>query len=613
MRTGTRDRMNPLDVNCALLRARWPSLAAEVREAGGGVLQIRPAKNGLPTALANGKWIHSQYDPVREASVWAEAQGAQVQAGELAVVLGIGLLYHVEALRKHMPRDWKVAAVVPSRQELHDAFGARPLGEWVTQVDWLYGSPDDIAARLSMARSPLRLLTYEPAAGLHDDFHRAIERSLRQRLAAQAGGRLHVAVVGPLYGGSLPIARYAMAALESLGHQVMWVDHSAHYGAYRVMDGLKEARHRALVQGKFVESLGLYTVSRLAEDPPDLVLALAQAPLELPILEHLNRKRFVTAMWFVENYRHLTYWRHLARGYQHWFVIQNGACREAFRQAGAQHVAYLPLAADPSVHRPLALTPEEKTEFGADVSFVGAGYVNRRRILPLLTKQSWTFKLWGNEWEGAEDLKPVLQRGGQRIETETCVKVFNGTHINLNLHSYTGEGLDPQADFVNPRTFELAACGTFQLTDHRALLPALFSENEIATFRNTEELLSQISTWLHEPEARAAMAQAARRRVLVEHTYRHRMETLLAAIGVSRPDRIGAILRGERQAGYLATHCSTDPELARWLREFPSGQRVELKEVAARIKSKGPTAVLTRDELLLLMLDEYRMETRDLF
>jgi spore maturation protein CgeB len=604
--------MKTLDDNCALLRARWPDLIAGIREAGGGVLQVQPAKNGLPTARASNTWIHSEYDPVREATIWADAQAALVQSGEIAVVLGIGLLYHVEALRKRLPRDQDMAVVVPRLEELHDALQARPLGEWGMQVDWLYGPPDDIAARLTAARSPLRLLPYEPAARLHDDFRRAFERSLRQRVAAQAGGCLHVAVVGPIYGGSLPIARYTVAALQSLGHRVTWIDHGAHEGAYRVLNGLKDARHRALVQGKFAEVLGLYTVSRLAEEPPDLLLALAQAPLALPILEHVNRKRFVTAMWFVENYRHLTYWRHIARGYQHWFVIQDGACRDALRQAGAQHVGYLPLAADPAVHRPLTLTPEEEAEFGADVSFVGAGYANRRKILPRLTKQNWTFKLWGNEWDGAEDLKPVLQRGGMRIETETCVKVFNSTRINLNLHSHTGDGLDPQADFVNPRTFELAACGAFQLTDHRALLPELFTAEEVATFRNTEELVPRIGMWLHDPDARAAMAQAARRRVLAEHTYRHRMRTLLTDIGVSRPDRIGAILRGERQAGYLAEHRATDPELARLLKGFPPDQRVELKDVAARIRSKGPTAVLTRDELLLLMLDEYRAETRDL-
>ena len=38
----------------------------------------------------------------------------------------------------------------------------------------------------------------------------------------------------------------------------------------------------------------------------------------------------------------------------------------------------------------------------------------------------------------------------------------------------------------------------------------------------------------------------------------------------------------------------------------------ELKDIAARIRARGTAAVLAREELLILMLDEYRMETRDL-
>src|SRR5574340_718729 len=157
-------------------------------------------------------------------------------------------------------------------------------------------------------------------------------------------------------------------------------------------------------------------------------------------------------------------------GYEFWFVFQQGACLEAFKQAGARQVSYLPMAADPALHRPMTLSEEDRRLYGADVSFVGAGYANRRRLFPTLLNRPWSFKLWGNEWEGADDLRSVLQLNGERIDTATCMKVFNATAVNLNLHSSTGPGLDLQADFVNPRTFELAACGAFQLTDHRSLL-----------------------------------------------------------------------------------------------------------------------------------------------
>ena len=77
-------------------------------------------------------------------------------------------------------------------------------------------------------------------------------------------------------------------------------------------------------------------------------------------------------------------------------------------------------------------------------------------------------------------------------------------------------------------------------------------------------------------------------------------------------DRVGALLRGERKQEALLRRCTDDPSLESLLNEFPPGQRVELKDVAGKIRSKGATTMLKREELMVLMLDEYRSETRDL-
>jgi len=603
--------MNSFETNVSRLALSDPALATALRQSRGGTLEIVPARTGLPSARANGRWIHSAYDPIKEAQAWAESQSHQY--GETIVVLGVGLLYHVEALCARLPRTAPVVLVVPDVSVLADAAAARTWGEWMDRVSWAWGTTEAISEQIANAGHPLRLLTYAPAAALHVDSHRAIETALQRKVAAQAGGQLRIAVVGPIYGGSLPITRYAVSALESLGHHVRWLDHSAHATSYHQLELLKNSQHRLALQSKYAEMLSRITMAQLAEDPPDLVLSLAQAPLILPMLEHLRRKRFMTAMWFVENSRHLTYWQQLAAGYDFWFVIQREPCIAALKQAGAKEVRYLPMAADPSVHRPLELTQAEREEFGADVSFVGAGYANRRAIFPRLLGHDWKFKLWGNEWDGATDLSSVLQRHGARIETDTCLKVFNGSAVNLNLHSCTGTGFDPEGDFVNPRTFELAACGAFQLTDRRSLLPEVLTPNEIATVSSADELPAAITRWLREPEQRIAMAAKARQRVLAEHTYAHRMSDLLSQIGIASPDRIGSILRGARQAEALAsTAFDSFPSLAATLRTFPSTQRVELKQIAAEIRSRGPMGTLSREDLMVLMLDEYRSETKDL-
>jgi len=604
--------MNIFQDNLDRLASRHQDLATAAKPAAGGVLTVEPARTGVPSARRSGRWIHSAYDPLREAQTWADTHAPACRSGEMVVVAGVGLLYHVEALRRKLAPDVSLAVLIPNLDEFHDALAARPLEAWSDSILWLPGSPAEIAEILTKTGRPLRCLSYAPAVAWDTDFHRALEEALRRDMSRQAGGQLTIALVGPIYGGSLPIARYVKRALETLGHTVQWIDHSVHAASYDAMGTLKDQRNRQMMQGRMAEVLSQWTLATLAESPPDLVLSMAQAPMTLPVLEHLRKKKFLTAMWFVENYRHLTYWQQLASGYEFWFVFQQGACLDAFRQAGARQVSYLPMAADPDLHCPMSITDEDRHRFGSDVSFVGAGYANRRRLFPSLLRQPWSFKLWGNEWDGADELRSVLQLNGARIDTATCMKVFNATTINVNLHSTTGVGLDPQADFVNPRTFELAACGAFQLVDHRSELHRFFTEQEMVSFKDFGDVPGLVHRWLNDSAARQAMADAARARVLSEHTYVHRMRELLGHIGLSQPDRVGSVLRGERQQESLLNRCTDDRPLEALLPDCPSGQRIELKDVAARIRSKGSTATLKREELMVLMLDEYRSETRDL-
>lgn len=595
----------------AFLGKSAPALRRQLEEVSGGFLTIQMAKSGVPTATLHQQWIHSGYDPRKEADRWAEQQVKDCRPGEAILIFGVGLLYHVEALRCLLSPDQQVMVVVGDLNEFRDCLSVRSLSEWGDGVKWVWGTSPEIVRQITQTAKSVRILSYDPASSLHGDLHGEVRRCLREEMAKQVSGRLHVMVVGPIYGGSLPIARYVVRALETMGHRVSWVDHSLHSPGYQQLDTIHDARLRLTVQHKFSETLGIISLAHVAEDPPDLVLAMAQAPLSMAVLEQLRRKKILTAMWFVENFRHLTYWQQMAAGYDFWFVMQKEPCQEALTRAGAPHVFYLPLAADPTIHKPFVVSDEERLELGADVSFLGAGYKNRRELLPGLVGQEWTFKLWGNEWNEPGILSEVLQRGGSRIDSETAVKIFNSTAVNVNLHSFTGQGLDPQGDSLNPRTFELASCGAFQVIDNRTLLPELFDESMLGVFSKAEDLVRTVRNFHQEPEQRSAMAEQSRLRVLDAHTYEHRMQTLLSEIGVSSPDRLGSILQGRRQAQSLTQTCGDCPELQPLLQQFPLHERVELVHLAQAIRKKGPEARLKREELLILMMDEYRQEKRD--
>jgi spore maturation protein CgeB len=90
------------------------------------------------------------------------------------------------------------------------------------------------------------------------------------------------------------------------------------------------------------------------------------------------------------------------------------------------------------------------------------------------------------------------------------------------------------------------------------------------------------------------------------------MKDILSHIGMSRPDRVGPVLSGERRAEALTARCGDIPVLESLMRGFAPDRRVELKDVAGRIRSKAAHTPLAREELLVLMLDEYRSEMRDI-
>lgn len=338
---------------------------------------------------------------------------------------------------------------------------------------------------------------------------------------------LRILVVLPFYGGSLPVGRFAAEGLKEAGCLVEVFEAPSFYPAYTSIKELKVGiRQLDAVQNSFLHFISQAVIAKAEAFAPDLVLCLAQAPLGRSALQRLRKLGIPTAMWFVEDFQIFTYWRAFAPYYDLFAVIQREPFFNELASIGVNNVLYLPLAASPAFHRPLDLSPDERREFGAPLSFLGAGYPNRRKTF-LRFKDSG-LKIWGTEWEDEPGLAPMLQRNGERISPEDAVRIFNATDINLNLHSSVSADTPVGGgDFVNPRTFEIAACGGFQLVDRRSLMPELFAEDELAVFDSMDALNNLIARFAAAPDERRAYAERGRARALAEHTYAARMRALL--------------------------------------------------------------------------------------
>lgn len=422
--------------------------------------------------------------------------------------------------------------------------------------------------------------------------------------AAQAPrAPLRVLLVPPLYGGSLPVARSCARALSSLGHLVEVFEAPEFHGAFTALKGLRVTADRlAHLENGFLGVVSQAILAKVETFEPDLVLALAQAPLSSQALKRLRRDGVPTAMWFVEDWRVFTYWRSFAPLYDFFAIIQEDPFFAELEAVGQTNALYLPLAADPDFHRPLELSSVERRTFGSELSFMGAGYPNRRKAFRRLL--NYDFKIWGNEWDGDAALAQRVQMKGRRVSAEECVKIFNATRINLNLHSSVqNDRLITGGDFVNPRTFELAACGAFQLVDRRTLMDDLFWSEELATFESMDELLERIEYFLRHPDECREYAERGRKRVLAEHTYAHRMNTLIDFIA-------------ERREGWPARR-----ESAAALNVLPEDLRGPVAELLGRLGLAADTGFddlvwalrqrqgeLSDLETSVLFLDEWRKQ-----
>jgi spore maturation protein CgeB len=100
--------------------------------------------------------------------------------------------------------------------------------------------------------------------------------------------------------------------------------------------------------------------------------------------------------------------------------------------------------------------------------------------------------------------------------------VYARYRVALNLHAAVVR------HGTNMRSFECAAYGIPQVVDYRDGLARHFTlGTEILVSRTPVEMAQQVNALLAQPEAATQMAQRARQRALTEHTYYHRIQTML--------------------------------------------------------------------------------------
>ncbi len=361
-----------------------------------------------------------------------------------------------------------------------------------------------------------------------------------------------------------------------------------------------------LLREGLLRLIGATLLAHLTDDPPDLVLALAQAPLDAETLKQLRCLGITTALWFCEDFRVLPAGQKLAPLYDTIFHLQPDEYSEPLREAGAFAVP-LPMGFDPSLHSPVELNAEQRERYGSEISFLGAGYHNRVQFLPCLADLG--LRIYGTEWPHTKPFPDLMPEPNVRQSPGDSNLIFNATRVNLNLHSSPWcDGVNPVGDYLNPRTFELAGARAFQLVDHRRYLAQSFRPGlEVETFRDLDECRKKISYYLDHEDERREIAAAAHATALANHTYRHRMESAVDSLRAAPAPLVPRRRSGQTVESVLED-ATADPLLARVLERLCPERLIDCGAITEAIAlGEGP---LSRTEKLLIFMREAFSEIR---
>ncbi len=585
--------------NLSLLRSHQHDLAKRMEKIPlSDDVNVIFTKSGHPVPQIKAISLHSTYNPINEGKKIFENSEAEINLPQM--VYGLGFGYHILELLSQSQEE--IHVIEPMINLFRIFLSHVELSPFLPRVRFSVGEPPPKIVNRCGSITWNRLI-HPPSYRLSKSYFDMLDYCFEaNRFISQ--NRLKIMVVNPIYGGSLPTAQHCARALENLGHEVCPIHCEDFADSFHAIKNITSIPENANVLSRhFLGMMNEVIVSKAAEFRPDFILAIAQSPITQECIVRLKALKVPVAFWFVEDFRTLPYWKEVAGSYDYFFTIQQEGFFEKLENLGIKNYYYLPQACLPQVHKPISLDPDEAETYGTDLSFMGAAYHNRINSFQRLL--DFDFKIWGTGWDLDSPLGFLVQNDNERISIEDCVKIYNQGKINLNLHSSTfHEWINPNGDFVNPRTFEIAACGGFQLTDERSELHSLFEVGkEIITFKTLDELKTQIRYYLDHDEERKSIADRARKRVLQEHTFEHRLKEMLTFVYWNRLDELKDRLNKRPQGlQNLIEHAGSESVLGRYLAMFPDKQNISLKGITQYIdKGEGK---LTQNELLLLMVDQ---------
>ena len=264
---------------------------------------------------------------------------------------------------------------------------------------------------------------------------------------------------------------------------------------------------------------------------PDIVFfILMKDEFSFETFDYLKSK-YITLNWFCDDqWRFEDFTKYYAPHFTYAITTDKFALRK-YKDIGCKNVILNQLP-------PLVFYKDidfKAVKYKYDVTFVGGISGYREYLIHQLKKKGVKVECFGYGW-----------RNG-RVTFNELREIFKSSKINLNISNsvnydmrYIFSSLRSVMRFlkskkrieqIKGRNFEIPASGGFQLTNYVPSLDDYFNiGNEVAVYISIDDLVLQINYYLNNEEERKKIMINGYKRVINEHNYLNRLETIIKIV-----------------------------------------------------------------------------------
>ncbi|MEE3000828.1 MAG: glycosyltransferase [Pseudomonadota bacterium] len=199
---------------------------------------------------------------------------------------------------------------------------------------------------------------------------------------------------------------------------------------------------------------------------------------------------------------------------------------EELPSLGVRNVFFVNNSCEPTLHRPVKITEQERLQFGSPISFIGSFEEPRAISILHLAKSGFNVRVWGNGWSDWVGRHPNLRIENRPAYNDEFAKVISASSINLCFLR------EANRDLQTCRSVEIPACSGFMVHQRNSEIVEIYrEEKEAIYFSSNDELVHVCSLWIDQDQQRTSIGEASRRRTMeLDLTHKANIERIINSL-----------------------------------------------------------------------------------